>query len=175
MIRSARTFFAAFVLLTGCSSLPPCDHRDLHGRYGLACLVVGYQEEAQAREPGCLMGTVTADATGAPIVVFAYRQSAEGVRVIESSVLPHSGHYSFAVPPGAYRLAAFQDRNRDLRYDPERESATLYHDGRPIPVMPGQRVDRLYLTLHHDRSQSLEFEFSVPPGRRGASRPHCSA
>jgi hypothetical protein len=178
MIRLVPTSLAAFALFAGCSAVRPCDHRDLQDQYGMKCVLVGYRAPAKDPEPGCLVGTVTADSSRAPIVVFAYRNGGDGVRVIESSVLPHSGQYSFAVPPGAYRLAAFEDRDRDLRYDPARERAVQYHDGRTIAVMPGQRVDRLYLTLRPDRSQPLQFEVSLAESRRPARGetppPQCS-
>jgi len=112
---------------------------------------------------------VAAEPSDAPIVVFVYQQRGPHASVIESAVLPHSGSYSFAVPAGAYRVAAFVDVNGDLRYDPEREPAGLYRGGRTVAVMPGQRVDRLDLQLRPGHSQRISFTFSVP--ERGDAAP----
>lgn len=174
MIRLARTALAGFALLAGCGSLQPCDHRDLHAKHGLVCVLVGLRDQPERDDRGCLLGTVAAEPTDAPVVVFVYQHHADGVQVIESSILPHPGQYSFAVPAGAYRVAAFEDGNRDLRYDPAHERAALYHDGRTVLVMPGQRVDRLYLTLRRDQPQRIEFEFTLPENRDRPSNHHCS-
>jgi hypothetical protein len=160
---------AAIALLAGCSSLAPCNHRDLQGKYGLACAVVGYRDQPDSSERGCLLGSVAAEPSDAPIVVFVYQQRGPRASVIESAVLPHPGPYAFAVPPGAYRVAAFVDVNGDLRYDPKREPAGLYQRGRTVAVMPGQRVDRLDLQLRPGDSQRIGFTFSLPES--GAAAP----
>jgi hypothetical protein len=153
---------AAIALLAGCSSLTPCNHRDLQGKFGLACAIVGYRDQPDSSERGCLLGSVAAEPSDAPIVVFIYQQRGAHASVIESAVLPHPGPYSFAVPPGAYRVAAFVDVNGDLRYDPEHEPGGVYNGGHTVAVMPGQRVDRLDLQLRPDKSQRIGFKFSVP-------------
>ena len=159
---AAHPALAAIALLAGCASLAPCDHRDLRDAHGLACVLVGYRDPTERDDTGFLLGTVSAEQTEAPIVVFVYRNRAGGVQVIGSSVLPHPGPYAFAVPAGAYHVAAFEDGDGDLRYDPTRERAALYHDGGTVVVMPGQQVDRLYLTLRGDQPQRIDFEFSLP-------------
>src|SRR5262245_62004329 len=162
-IRAHVVSAAMLALQAGCSSMTPCDHTDLRGKYGLTCALVGMRDEpAPARdvEEGCLQGTVKADSNDAPIVVFLYRERADGVQVIESSMLPRPGQYSFAVPPGTYRVGAFEDDNGDLRYDPTRERAALYHGGQTVAVMPGRRVDRLYLEL--SQPQRIDFDITLP-------------
>jgi len=155
---------AAAALFAGCSSLAPCDHRDLEGKYGLACVIVGYRDQPQRSERGCLRGTVTAAPSDTPIVVFVYRQRGQNVQVIESVVLPQSGQFSFAVPAGVYRVAAFVDDDGDSRFDPRHEPAALFHGGHPVAVSPGQRVDRLDLTVRRDQPQRVDFTFSLPAG-----------
>jgi len=152
-----------FAIVAGCNSVTPCDHSDLRGKYGLTCALVGMRDEpapARGVEEGCLQGIVKADSTDAPIVVFLYRERADGVQVIKASMLPRPGQYSFAVPPGTYRVGAFEDDNGDLRYDPMRERATLYHGGQTVAVMPGRRVDRLYLEL--SQPQRIDFDITLP-------------
>jgi hypothetical protein len=160
---------AAFALLAGCSSLQPCDHRDLHERHALACMLVGMREEPERDDRGCLLGSVVAEATDASIVVFVYKPDDDGVHVIGSSVLHRPGQYAFAVPPGAYRVAAFEDGDGDLEYDSTQERAVRYHGGETVVVMPGQRIDRLYLKLRDAQAERLEFAVSVPHGGRAAS------
>jgi len=153
---------AVIALLAGCSALAPCDHRDLHSNHALACMLVGYRDRPQPQEPGCLMGTVVGESSDAPIVVFVYEQRGASVRVLGSAVLPRPGPYSFAVPAGAYRVAAFADENRDLHFDAGRERAALYRGGRAVAVMAGQRVDRLNLQFRPDHPDHIDFSFRVP-------------
>lgn len=138
--------YAALIGLYGCGSLQPCDHSDLRDRYGFTCALRGMQKPVPRDDRGCMVGTVAA-ADQEPIVVVAYRQRQDGVEVVASSFLVRPGPYSLAVPPGAYRLAAFQDGDGDRSYDPAHEDATVYHDGGAVVVMPRTRVDRLYLKL----------------------------
>ena len=153
---------AVIALLAGCSALAPCDHRDLHSNHALACMLVGYRDQRQPQEPGCLIGTVVGESSDAPIVVFVYEQRGTSVHVLESAVLPRPGQYAFAVPAGAYRVAAFADANRDLHFDAAREHAALYQGGRAVAVMPGQRVDRLNLQFRPDHPDRIDFSVSVP-------------
>jgi hypothetical protein len=164
----------AVLVVAGCSSVQPCDHEDLQSKHGWVCTLVGY-EEPKASGPGCLVGTVTADSADGPIVVVAYNRDNAGVHVVDASVLPHAGAYSLAVPPGAYRLAAFADRNRDLRYDAAHERAALYLDGRSVRVRPGRRADRLDLTLRQNHSQALDFELDTSDVAAVIDAGHASA
>lgn len=116
-----------------------------------------------------MQGIVKADSADAPIVVFLYRERADGVQVIESSMLSRPGQYSFAVPPGTYRVGAFEDDNGDLRYDPTRERAALYHGGQTVAVMPGRRVDRVFLEL--SQPQRIDFKFTLPETPRPIGSP----
>jgi len=110
------------------------------------------------------------EATDAPIMVLVYRQQADGVHVIGSSVLHSPGQYAVAVPAGVYRVAAFQDGNGDRRYDAGHEPAAFYHGGQTVAVMPRQRVDRVYLTLRRDQPQPIELELALPEDHRDGSR-----
>src|SRR5262245_12059590 len=155
---------AAIALLGGCGALEPCGYRDLQGRYGLLCAVRGVSPSDQSPrdQQGFLVGNVAAETADAPIVVFAYRTRPNGVEVTQAAMLSGSGAYRLAVPAGSYHIAAFEDHDGDLRYDPTRERAALYHDGGRVLVRSGERVDRLNLQLRSDRPQRFEFDFTLP-------------
>ena len=155
---------ATLAVLEGCSALEPCDHRDLEGHYGLLCALRGVETRSAPRRDaqGFLVGSVSAEAADGPIVVFAYRKRATVVDVAVATTLSQPGPYRIAVPAGLYRIAAFEDDDEDLRYDPARERAALYHDGGIVAVRSGESVDRLYLRMRDDRPQRLEFDFALP-------------
>ena len=116
----------------------------------------------QADQPAVLLGTVKAEAAEGPFVVFVYRRRGHTIEVVDASILSHPGPYAFTVPAGSYRLAAFADTDGDLRYDPARDRAALYHDGGSVMVTPGQTVDRLYLKVPAQGRQRIDFEFTLP-------------
>ena len=165
--RAASPALAALALLAGCTFSKPCD---LHSKYGFLCVLEAHRDLPHRDDRGILTGTVQIETPPASaIVVFVYRIEQGRAEVVDAQTLHRPGPYSFAftVPAGAYRLAAFEDRTGDLRYDTQCERAALYHDGVPVVLMPGQTVDRLYVKLRDDRPQRLEFEFTLPE-RSGA-------
>src|SRR6187549_2839515 len=98
--------------------------------FALASLAAGcvFQDvrEQQARiDATCVIEGTAASAGGGdkPIVVALLRPAGESVPgrkflVADHFVLEAEGRWAFAAPPGDYRLAAFEDSNRDLRYQP---------------------------------------------------------
>jgi hypothetical protein len=114
-------------------------------------------ETLQADMASCVVCGASARTT--PIVVFAYRRRGRTVDVADATTLSQPGPYRIAVPAGIYGVAAFEDADEDLRYDPAHERAALYHDGGTVAVRSGESVDRLYLRLRDDRPQSLGFDF----------------
>jgi hypothetical protein len=155
---------AALGFIAGCSSLEPCNPRDLENRYGLLCGVRGVDAQNQTKRvnDGLLVGSVSTPAVNGPIVIFAYRRRGTAVEVVQTTTLSHAGPYQIAVPPGIYRIAAFEDVDENLRYDPARERAALYHDGGPVAVRSGESIDRLYLHFRDDRPERLDFAFALP-------------
>jgi hypothetical protein len=65
-----------------------------------------------------LLGKVVST-TGAssPIVVSAWRLDPSGLQLAEYVILDASGSYEMALPEGRYRITAFADANRNLRFD----------------------------------------------------------
>ena len=98
---------------------------------GLAALLLGGCIFQDVREQQALMdatcvieGTAaSAAATDRPIVVALLRPAGDSAPgrewlVADHFVLEAAGPWAFAAPPGEYRLAAFEDSNRDLKYQP---------------------------------------------------------
>ena len=90
-----------------------------------------------------------------PIVVVA-RSVADG-RIIDSFVLARPGPFFFALPAGTYQVAAFEDRNRDLSYQPGEPAVLAPGD---LVLQPGERRRGLDLTIISDGGVRLPFEVS---------------
>jgi pimeloyl-ACP methyl ester carboxylesterase len=81
-------------------------------------------------------------AEGNPIVVVAYDVTT--AQIVDLFLLPRSGPFFFALPTGKYQFAAFEDRNRDLSYEPGDEPAVLVTD---LELRAGERRTGLDLTI----------------------------
>ena len=78
------------------------------------------------------------DAQGAPIIVVLV--SGDGSAVLDEYVLAGPGAFYFSPLPGRYRVAAFEDRNRDFVYQPAEEPAAWYGAPDPIDTTTGSTV-----------------------------------
>lgn len=79
------------------------DVREQQARFDASCVIEG-SASSRAAEPR-------------PIVVVLGRKDAGGAwRLADHFVLEQAGRWAFAAPPGDYRVGAFEDTNRDLRY-----------------------------------------------------------
>jgi len=103
-------------------------------------------------------------AIGGPIVVAAYH--VDRARVVDLFVLPRSGPVFFALPAGTYQLAAFEDRNRDLTYQPSAEPAVLVGSEPGLVLQPGERRRGIDLVIDPDRSTTLPFAVSAASEQR---------
>lgn len=79
-----------------------------------------------------------ADGGSEPVVVVIYDEATG--EVADLFVLPQPRKFFFVLPPGTYRLAAFADRNRDLRHQADSEPAVLFDDEVKIGAL-GNRSD----------------------------------
>jgi pimeloyl-ACP methyl ester carboxylesterase len=97
-----------------------------------------------------------------PIVVFLYAEGEAGGRIDDYVLLLEPGEFSFRAPPGEYYLAAFEDANRNLKYEQE-ESAG--HFGAPtlIDAVPGSSQGELNIVLEGPLEVSLN-ELLNPAG-----------
>lgn len=90
-----------------------------------SCVFQDVREQQARLDATCVIEGTASTASGGerPIVVALLRppgDSAPGRKflIADHFVLETAGRWAFAAPPGEYRLAAFEDTNRDLRYQP---------------------------------------------------------
>lgn len=65
---------------------------------------------------------VRGERADAPLVVALLRvpeHTQASLQIVDYQILRNAGPYSFFAPAGRYRVIAFEDRNRDQRYDPD--------------------------------------------------------
>jgi pimeloyl-ACP methyl ester carboxylesterase len=91
-------------------------------------------------------GTVATEAPSSkPLVVVLVRVEGERLQeeekgsIVDHFVLEKAGRWRFEVAPGRYQLAAFEDFNADLRYQPG-ESLLADTGSRTYVLSPGDRV-----------------------------------
>jgi pimeloyl-ACP methyl ester carboxylesterase len=101
-----------------------------------------------------LTGSVSAARKDArPLVVVLFRQDEGGERgvtrgwhVVDHFALEQPGRWGFGTGPGRYALAAFEDRSRDLVYQPGEAYGSLGFD-QPIACTEGARLTDLVLAV----------------------------
>ena len=109
-----------------------------------------------------------ADPQGAPVIVALV--SADGTAVIDEYVLAGPGAFFFSPLPGRYRIAAFEDRNRDFAYQPADEPAAWYGAPDGVDTSAGQRVGNLDLRLPAAAERPLGIAIALSPtGRRSSA------
>jgi hypothetical protein len=93
----------------------------------------------------------------AAVVVVVYSISSK--QVADLFLLPRSGPFFFVLPAGAYRLAAFEDRNHDLSYQPGEEPAVLFKDGAALVLRSGEHETGVDLAI--DPASVARIPFAV--------------
>lgn len=99
-------------------------------------LIRAHNEQVSARDYAVLTGRVSADyPLSGPILVGAWRENSDQDRsegaapgmpaFADYALLDASGNYVLLVPPGTYRVIAFEDANRNARIDAA-EAASAY-------------------------------------------------
>jgi pimeloyl-ACP methyl ester carboxylesterase len=119
-----------------------------------ACVFRDVAEQQAKFDALCtLSGTVeTAHGTDRPIVVLLVRKDGPGpvtmdnVRLFDHFVLEGGGRWMFHTSPGSYGLAAFEDRNRNLVYQPDEPFLRLADDDL-LDCRPGTRIENLALVI----------------------------
>lgn len=107
----------------------------------------------------------TTGSEGAPIVVVAYRSP--GDDIVDLFVLPRHGEFYFALPAGTYRVAAFEDRNRDLVYQADSEPAAFHGEPTDLALAPGEHRDGIDLIIDLAAEARIPFAVSaIDPGSR---------
>lgn len=115
---------------------------------------------AQKREYGVLEGAVrTAQANDLPIVVAVFTGADGAEELIDEFVMAGPGTYFFTVRAGTYRIAAFEDVNRNFAYDAGLEPAALLDAGAPVTVAGGATVRDLDIDLRDGSDTRMPFVF----------------
>jgi len=107
------------------------------------CRVAEIRQQAQTVESaGRVAGTVTArEPRSGQLVVVLFRKTAEQAFVVQNvGFAAVDGGFEFAVPPGEYYLAAFQDRNGDSRYQAD-EPGSFHGAPTALPVAVAGAVE----------------------------------
>jgi hypothetical protein len=158
-VRSAgvvRAVIASAALLGGCATL----------------LAVRGQHERADRN-AVISGTITtAYEPRGPLVVGLATREGSGFAVVDYFVAEKPGPWMFAVEPGTYWIGAFEDANRDTRY--EEEPGLRPDPERPVTLAPGQELHGIALRIPHEgrlpRGRSRPRRPGVAVARRAAAR-----
>ena len=124
------------------------------------CVFQDVREQQARMDETCVITGTAASASGRerPIVVALLRPAGEAAPgrkwlIADHFVLEAAGRWAFAAPPGEYRLAAFEDSNRDLKYQPG-EPFLGVEGAPPIHCKAGTRA--------------LDIALAIPAGAAGA-------
>lgn len=119
-------------------------------------MLLDVRPQQQKLDSTCLLtGSVSAvDGNPRPMVVVLFRHDEKregagprGWHVVDHFVLDRPGRFGFgAGEPGRYALAAFEDRSRDLVYQPGEPYGTLGVDS-PLMCTPGARLKDLAIAV----------------------------
>lgn len=107
------------------------------------------EQQARIEERCTIKGSVTAARRAPlPIVVILFRHADVGRarEIVDHFVLEGPGRWGFAVTPGRYGLAAFEDRSRDLVYQPG-ESYAVAGVEAPLVCTPGARLTDVAVSI----------------------------
>ena len=124
------------------------------------------EQQARLDETCVIDGTASSAASqDRPIVVVLVRPAGDSVPgrrwlVADHFVLEQAGRWAFAAPPGHYSLAAFDDANRDLVYQPG-EPILLPDATAPIVCVAGARALGFALRIPATPSSALSGEVDV--------------
>ena len=89
-----------------------------------------------------------------PLIVLLYRILGDEKKLVAYSIHHTPGTFTFVRLPGQYLIAAFEDANEDIRYQPT-EYATYFNDATVISVKQDEDRLDLDLTLKHPDAVSL--------------------
>ncbi|HET7365796.1 MAG TPA: alpha/beta hydrolase [Burkholderiales bacterium] len=114
-----------------------------------SCKFLDVREQQEKLAATCFIrGAVTSvrETPGAIVVVLARQRDDGEWTVADHFVLEEAGRWVFAAQPGRYAVAAFDDRSRDLVYQPGEPYATAGFD-RPIACRSGANLDAPALAI----------------------------
>ena len=113
---------------------------------GCATLLAVRGQQERADRNAVISGTITTayEAQG-PLVVGLATREPSGFVIVDYFVAEKPGPWIFAVGPGTYWLGAFEDANRDTRYDDE--PALRPDPDRPVTLAAGRELHGIALHI----------------------------
>jgi pimeloyl-ACP methyl ester carboxylesterase len=131
------------------------------------CIFQDVREQQALIDATCVIAGNAASSGGGdkPVVVVLLRpagESAPGRKflIADHFVLEAEGRWAFAAPPGDYRLAAFEDSNRDLRYQPGEPFLGVDAAG-PIKCGVGTRARDIALRVQASSADAPQAEVDI--------------
>lgn len=132
-----------------------------------SCVFRTLREQQQQIDELCLLsGTIAGDAARpAPLVVVLLQQAShasegQGWRLTDHFVSERGGGWMLAATPGNYALAAFEDRSRDLVYQPGEPVLNVTDDHR-VECAAGAKISGLALQIPADGGHPFERDADV--------------
>jgi pimeloyl-ACP methyl ester carboxylesterase len=126
------------------------------------CVFLDVREQQALIDDNCYIeGRVAAAGSAAsPIVVVLAQRSGAQWRIVDHFVLEQPGRWGFGAAPGTYGLAAFEDTNRDLVYQPGEPLLPLA-TATPIACSARQRVRDVELAVPAGGTARLGGEIDI--------------
>jgi pimeloyl-ACP methyl ester carboxylesterase len=103
-----------------------------------------------------------------PVVVVAER--VDTGQIADLFVLARPGPFFMTLAPGRYRMAAFADRDRNLRYDPPGDPAVLLDPSGEVVLAPGERRSGVKLVIDPEAGVVLPFAVTGATPARALER-----
>ena len=123
------------------------------------CVFLDVRKQQEKLDAACeVRGSVRAEDGEHAMVVVLARRAGERWQIADHFVLEQPGRWTFAFGAGTYRLAAFQDRNNDLVYQP---GEPLVYGGRQLACTSGETFDELALLIPAKGGERLDRSIDV--------------
>ncbi len=128
------------------------------------CALLGVSEQRDVVQSFArVRGSVTrAEPSDSPIIVVLVRKTAPGsadpLQIEDHYALERPGNFAFVTSPGTFRLAAFEDRNRNFRYDPGEPGL---HSQSFFELVTGQTLDGIELVTSASQARDEHFDILV--------------
>lgn len=150
-LRVVASILAAVTLL----ALSGCVFRDVarqQAKLDALCVISGTVETPGEGDPPVVVLLVRTDGKGL--------DTPEHVRLADHFVREGSGHWAFYTGPGTYAIKAFEDRNRDLVYQPGEPFLGMTPSA-VVDCQPGSRFTDLSLVIPENGRPSFEGELDI--------------
>jgi pimeloyl-ACP methyl ester carboxylesterase len=122
------------------------------------CMFMRLEQDLRKGEKniGLIRGTVDyADASDGSVIVMLFDADTPALEIVDYAIINRPSQYAFVAPAGRYVVAAFQDRNRNMRPDPG-EPKGLYGKPDVIEVVKPGPHKGINLVLDESVSDDIE-------------------